>query len=146
MTRSATHPHFSAPSTELVGPGLRFVVRRRAPGVLAVEIHGDDRDQLGTQPFAALDAELSRHSPATLFFDTTETSGATTAVRQAWTTWLAQNRTRLTAVHILTSSKFVSTAVGVAKHFSRTGELIRIGDDRAAFERVLATAVAAAAR
>jgi hypothetical protein len=124
-------------ATELCAPDLRFVVQRRAPGVVVVEIHGADNDQLGAAPFAALDAELARHAPATLFFDTTESSGAITPVREAWTRWLAQNRARLAAVHILTSTKFVQTAIGVAKHFSRTGDLIRITDDRALFERLL---------
>ena len=128
-------------TVELTAPDLRFTVSRRAPGVLLVEIHGDDRDQLGALPFAELEAELARHAPSTIFFDTSHTSGARTGVREAWTAWFTRNQARLTAVHVLTSTKFVSTAIGVAKHLSRTGELIRIASDRSAFERALTTEI-----
>jgi hypothetical protein len=128
-------------TVELTAPGLRFVVSRRAPGVILVEIHGDDRDQLGALPFAELEAELARHAPSTLFFDTSQTSGARTEVREAWTAWFARNKSRLTAVHVLASSRFVSTAIGVAKHLSRTGELIRIADSKEAFDRALAAEI-----
>jgi hypothetical protein len=123
-------------AVELEAPDLRFVIARHAPGVVSVTIHGDDRDQLGAAPFAELEAELARHSPLTVLFDTVGTSGAATPVREAWTSWFAANRSRLRAVHVLTSTKFVTTAIDVARHFSRTGELIQITTDRAAFDRV----------
>lgn len=118
----------------LAAPSLDIVIARLAPGVVRVEIRGDDRDQLGAQPFAELDAELARHVPLTLFFDLEHTSGATTPVREAWTAWIARNQSRLRAVHVLTSTRFVTTTIDVARHFSRTGDLIRLGSDRAAFD------------
>ncbi len=123
-------------AVQLEAPDLRFVITRNAPGVVTVEIHGDDRDQLGAAPFVELEAELARHTPLTVFFDTERTSGAATPVRVAWTGWLASNRSRLRAVHVLTSTRFVTTAIDVARHFSRTGELIQITTDRAAFDQL----------
>jgi hypothetical protein len=124
-------------AVELEESGVRIVVARRRGGVVLVEIHGEDRDQLGAAPFVELDGELARHAPLALFFDVAGTSGATTPVREAWTAWLARHRASLREVHVLAPERFVRNAIDVARHFSRTGDLIRIDTDRVAFERAL---------
>ncbi|MFN7134822.1 MAG: hypothetical protein ACK4N5_22270 [Myxococcales bacterium] len=128
------------PIRELAVEGLRFSFQRPRPGVLLVRIEGDDRDQFGPAPFDVLDAELSRHWPLELFVDTREAQGASPRVRESWTEWFSRNRHRLKRVSILASTRYMNVTIGVAKLFSRTGELIQIYSDPALFEQALAVA------
>jgi hypothetical protein len=111
-----------------------FTYERLRPGALLVRIRGYDRGELGTACFDPLNAELSIASPLDLFVDTTRAEGASTAVSDAWTSWFQNNRQRIHEVHILVASRFVSLTVQVAKHFSRTGELIQVHSDPSHFE------------
>ncbi|MFP2926459.1 hypothetical protein ACLESO_14810 [Pyxidicoccus sp. 3LG] len=113
---------------------VSFVYHPLRSGALLVRIQGYDRGELGVAPFEPLHAELARHPRLDLLVDTRDTEGATAAVSNAWTAWFQENRARLGEVHILVASRFVALTVNVAKHFSRTGELIRIHSDPATFE------------
>ena len=48
-----------------------------------------------------------------------------------------EHQSELKKVTILVSDKLVGSAVAVSKHFSRTGELIRVLSDAAKFDEVL---------
>lgn len=127
-------------TTELAAGGVRFTFKRLRPGALLMTIHGDDRDELGAAPFKELESELARHTPLELLIDTSDSSGTVSSVREAWTEWLKNNRPRLKRVSILASTRYVNVTIGVAKLFSRTGDLIQIYSDRALFDQALAVA------
>lgn len=116
-----------------------MLLRLRA-GVHLARIAGNDRGALGDAPFRALDRALTRSVPDELFFDLRDAAGASSAVRDAWTSWFQANRRRLARVVILTSSRFIHLTVEIAKLFSRTGELIQIYSDQLRFEQAIAVA------
>ena len=128
-------------SLRLSTNSVSFTLTRLRPGAMLVRIQGFDRGELGDTIFEPLNTELNQHTPLDLLVDTRETEGASTAVSNAWTAWFQEQRPRLHEVHILVASKFVSLTVNVAKHFSRTGELIRVHSDPAAFEAAAARLV-----
>lgn len=127
-------------SVRLTGPSCGFLYRRLRPGLLLVNITGDDKGELGTAAIDEISAEIGRFGPLELFVDTAGASGVDTRVSELWTAWFRDNQPRLKRVSILATSRFVHLAVSIAKHFSRTGDLIRIYDDAAAFEQAIARA------
>lgn len=120
---------------------LSYTVTRLRPGAMLVSIQGFDRGETGNAIFELIDAELGQHGPLDLLVDTRASEGAVSGVSTAWTEWFQRQRPRLNEVHILVASRFVSLTVNVAKHFSRTGELIRIHSDAATFEAAAARLV-----
>lgn len=121
-------------SVRLRGSSVSFTFTRLRPGAMLVHIQGYDRGELGTAMFEPLHEAMKQSAPLDLLVDTRGTEGATTSVSNTWTAWFQENRQRLHEVHILVASKFVALTVNVSKHFSRTGELIRIHSDPATFE------------
>lgn len=122
----------------LRGTRCAFVYRRVRPGVLLVTITGDDEGELGMAPLHEIDAEIARHAPLSLYVDTRAARGAATRVSEDWTAWFTTNRKNLRSVGILATSKLVHLIVSIAKHLSRTGEMIRIYTEAAPFEAALA--------
>ena len=59
-----------------------------------------------------------------------------TPVREAWTAWFMRHQAQLQRVTVLVSDKLINSAVGVAKHFSRTGDLIRLVTEPARFDEL----------
>lgn len=125
-------------SISLQSPGCTFVYQRLRPGVLLVTITGDDKGEFGMAPLQELDAEIARGGPLALFVDTRAARGAATSVTEDWTAWFAANQKNLRSVTILATSKFVHLIVSIAKHLSRTGEMIRIYTEDAPFTEALA--------
>jgi hypothetical protein len=56
-------------SVRLVGKGCTFTYRRPRPGILLVEIDGDDSGQLGTATLDEIGLALARERPLELFVD-----------------------------------------------------------------------------
>jgi hypothetical protein len=126
--------HLPDGSLRLSASDVSFTYTRLRPGALLVRIQGYDRGELGDACFESLHTAMAERAPLDLLVDTRDTEGASTAVSSRWTAWFQENRSRLNEVHILVASKFVALTVNVAKHFSRTGELIRIHSDPATFQ------------
>jgi hypothetical protein len=111
-----------------------FHYRRLRPGVVHVTIVGDDKGEFGMAPLDELAAEIARFSKLDMFVDTRDTVGAATSVTEDWTAWFQANRAKLGSVHILATSKFVTLIVSIAKHLSRTGDMIHIHSTPDTFE------------
>lgn len=120
--------------------GCTMVFKRLRPGTMYLRIAGYDTGKLGDAPFDVVSAELARFGRLELFVDTRDTTGVVTTVREAWTAWFTQHQAELKKVTILVSDKLVGSAVAVSKHFSRTGELIRVLSDAAKFDELVAAA------
>lgn len=118
--------------------GCTFVYRRLRAGAVLVTITGDDKGEFGLAPLQELDAEIARGVPLSLYVDTRAARGAATSVSEDWTAWFANNQKGLRAVSILATSKLVHLIVSIAKHLSRTGEMIRIYTEEARFEEEVA--------
>jgi hypothetical protein len=118
----------------------RFTFRRPRSGVLLVVIEGYDDGIFGDAPFDHVLADIARFGTIELFVDTTQALGAVTPVREAWTTWFAAQKPRLRRVHLAGASKFMLSALHITKELSRTGDLIQVYSDHAAFTAALARA------
>jgi hypothetical protein len=105
--------------------------------VLLVTISGHDTGDFGSATLDEITQVLNRERPITLFVDTREAISVTPMVRNDWTRFFSSNRSNLTAVHVLTSSKAVHLSVAVAQHFSDTGNLIRLYSTPEVFEAKL---------
>ena len=105
---------------------------------MLVRIAGYDTGTFGDAPFEAIRGAIAESGPIELFCDLRVAEGAKTDVREAWTRCFHENRSMLRRVVILVESKFVQTAVEVAKLFSRTGDLITVSTDAGAFEQAVA--------
>ena len=123
-----------------------FRIRRLRPGVVLVGAGGHDRGQFELAPMDELREDLSRYAPIELFFDASDVFSVGTPATDAWTDFLAANRSALKSVSILVRSRFMHITIEVAKLFSRTGELIRIYLDPQAFEEAIARAAPSSSR
>ena len=121
--------------------GCTHTFTRLRPGVMLLRIAGYDRGELGPAAFEPIDAELSGRAPLALLVDVSGVEGATKPVSDAWTEWFRTRRSQLQEVHILVASRFLDFLVNVAKHFSRTGELIQVHSDASRFESAAARLV-----
>lgn len=117
-----------------------FAFARPKPGVLVVTIEGYDKGQFGTAPFDEIGSALRVAAPLELFVDARNAIGATVRVSQDWTSFLSQHKSDFHHVHVLASSKMVELTVAIARHLSRTGNLIQIYSDSAIFDTQLAAA------
>jgi hypothetical protein len=117
-----------------------FEFTRPKPGVLVVAVHGYDKGQFGTAPFDEIGSALRVAAPLELFVDARNAIGVTVRVSQDWTSFLSRHRSDFRHVHVLASSRMVELTVAIARHLSRTGNLIQIYSDAAIFEGQLAAA------
>ena len=117
-----------------------FIIHRLRPGVVLMRAGGLDRGELGWAPMDELREDLRRFAPVEIFIDGADVDAVTAAASDKWTDWLGTNRAAIKSCSILARSKFMHITVEVAKLFSRTGEMIRVYLDPAAFEEAIARA------
>ena len=111
-----------------------FLYRRPRPGVLHVTISGYDSGQFGTATLDEILTAIAREGKLELFVDAREASSAGVGVSEDWTRFFSTNRENLSKVHVLVGdSKVLQLTVAIARHLSRTGNLIQIYSDAAIF-------------
>ena len=93
--------------------------------------------QFGTAPLEEIDSFLRLLGPLQLFVDARNAQGATVRVSEDWTGFFARRKHDLSHVHVLVGSKMVELTVAIARHLSRTGNLIQIYSDPGIFEAQL---------
>jgi hypothetical protein len=99
-----------------------------------VTIAGVDKGQFGLSTLDEITAALNREGSLELFVDAREAVGAAVSVSDEWTRFFSVQRARLRHVHVLAGSKAVKLTVAIARHLSRTGDLIQIYSDSQIFE------------
>lgn len=115
-----------------------FMYWRPRPGVVYLRITGKDRGQFGSRPSDELRGDLARYAPVELFVDTTDPLvGAHVEVQEHWTEWFRENRSALKNVNMLVAGNYMHFTAEVVKHFSRTGELMRVYLDEVKFSEAL---------
>jgi hypothetical protein len=115
-----------------------FTFWRPRPGVVLLRIEGIDQGQFGSLPQDELRGDVVRYAPIELFVETG--GGVMTPsplVQEQWAEWFRDNRPALKAIHFLAGGKYLQFTAEVVKLFSRTGDLMRVYLDRAAFEEAL---------
>ena len=118
-----------------------FTYWRPRPGVVYLRIEGKDRGQFGRVPLDELRMDLRRYAPVELFVDTHDPLvSANVEVQDMWTEWFRDNRSALKTVSMLVQSNYMHFTAELAKHFSRTGELIRVYLDASKFDEALSRA------
>lgn len=132
----------TADEVRLSAPEAEFLFSRPSARVLLVRISGHDVGQFGSVALDEIAAAISRSRPIEVFVDARDATGVSPRVREEWTQFISANRTNLTAVHVLTSSRIVHLAIAVAQLFSRTGNLIRLYSTPAVFQAELQRAIA----
>jgi len=115
-----------------------FRFHRPRPGVLIATIRGSDSGQFGTAALDEIRAEIGRQRPLELFVDARDASGPTVKVSEEWTAFFDRSRSDLSRVYVLVGSKALNLTVEIARHLSRTGNLIQIYSDPDLFESRLA--------
>ncbi len=123
-----------------------FEFTRPKTGVLVVAITGYDKGQCGTAPLEEIDSVLRLVGSLQLFVDARSAVGATVRVSEDWTKFISRRKDELGRVHVLAGSKMVELTVAIARHLSRTGNLIQIYSDPGIFEAQLALACKQARR
>lgn len=103
-------------------------------------ISGTDIGEHGNEPFVELENDL-RAGPFELFVDARASRGVTIDVSGEWSRWLGSHKRSLSAVHMLTASRFVQLTANFVKNFAELGERMRIYTDPATFDAELATAL-----
>lgn len=111
-----------------------FRFHRLRPGVLLATIKGSDTGQFGTAALDEIRAEIGRQCPLELFVDARDASGPTVKVSEEWTAFFARSRSDLSRVYVLVGSKTLNLTIEIARHLSRTGNLIQIYSDSDLFE------------
>ena len=135
--RRATH---ADGSWSVAGRRCTFTFRRLRPGALLITIAGDDDGSLANAALDEIDAELDRYQALDLFVDASAVAGVAPEVRDAWTRFFTARRGRLRRVTVLAPAPLVHLAVSAAKVFSRTGDMMRVHQDAAAFRDDLGAA------
>ena len=113
-------------------------LRRAGTGVVVLVITGTDVGEHGAAPFEELENDV-RQGAVSLFVDAKQSRGVTIEVSAEWCRWLAQHRSALRSVHMLTGSPFVHITAKLVRNFGELGDLMRSYTDAAVFEEALAT-------
>lgn len=127
-------------SIRLTSGESAFEFARPKAGVLVVTITGYDKGQFGTAALDEIGSVLRVAAPVRLFVDARNAIGATVRVSQDWTSFFSRHERDLAHVHVLAGSKMVELTVAIARHLSRTGNLIQLYSDPDIFEAQLAAA------
>ena len=141
---SVTRDVLSDGSVRLRSGACSFDYERLQPGIVLMNIRGNDVGQFGPATVDEVSAEFARATqPLQLFVDTRGAIGPARQVMETWTEWFAANRARLERVVILVSpeSQLLHLTVSIARHLSRTGGLIRICGDVEEFQNAIRTVV-----
>lgn len=115
-----------------------YEIHRAKPGVLYMAIAGNETCQLGRAPLGEVAAEASQFPSLRLFIDMTRLNGIAPEVSDDWTAWFKATQQSIAKVHAFVESPLVQLTVAVSQLVSRTGNLIRVHTDRAAFDTALA--------
>lgn len=127
-------------SVKLSGGDCVFRFHRPRPGIVVVRISGDDVGQFGSATMDEVAKEFDQvKTPIELFIDATKAVGPVTKVMEAWATWFETHHRRLKHVDILIppEAKVLHLTVAIARHLSRTGDLISIHLDAENFHRAV---------
>ena len=128
-------------SVRLTSDQCTFLFEHPQPGVLLITIDGDDTGQFGNAALDEIAQEFSRfNAPVHVFVDARGAIGPSTGVMEKWTAWLAANKHKLTKLDVLVpeKSKLLHLTVSIAKHLSRTGDLIGIHSELEEFSALIA--------
>jgi hypothetical protein len=133
-------------AVRLRGAHATYLYTRFVPGALLVTHRGRVGGDPGRAEFDEIDAEMDRFgAPLAFCMDTTATEAVADGAVEAWAAWFASRRARLARVEFLARPGLFELLAASAKHFSRTGELIRVHTDAARFDAAIA-AIAPGAR
>jgi len=129
-------------SVRLRSESCTFIYTRLRPSVLLVSISGQDNGEFGSAPLLEIQQEFTRYrQPVELFVDATEVVSAAGQVSDEWAAWFLANQKWLKRVEILAPSRPIHLTISIAKHLSRTGQLIRIHSDPREFETTIGQSV-----
>jgi hypothetical protein len=140
MTQRLEHETLPDGSERMTVGDAAFEFARPRANVLVVTITGYDKGQFGTAPLDEIGSVLRVAAPVQLFVDARNAVGATVRVSQDWTSFFSRHQRELAHVHVLAGSKMVELTVAIARHLSRTGNLIQIYSDPGIFEAQIAAA------
>jgi hypothetical protein len=137
-------PRVSAvlPRRRWQGESGALSLSRPAAGLVVLALSGRDSGEFGDEPFEELAKDLES-GPIELFIDARGAKAAGVEVSGAWAIWLGKQRARLSRVHFLTGTRFITLSAELVRSFSGLGELMRLYTNPADFDVVLAETAAA---
>jgi hypothetical protein len=124
-------------TTRLESPACSFLIERRGAALVYVRIDGHDVGEFGDLPMRCIEVFLAEGVPAALFIDARHSRGATMNVSNDWSAWLARNRDRFAAIHMLAGSRYVHFTAEFVRRFSELEQLMRVHTSPGEFDAVL---------
>ena len=113
----------------------RFVYRWPRRQVIEVTISGVDDGQFGSSTLDELRWAIMRDRPLEIFIDAREALAPAISVSEDWTRFFSEHHNELKRVSVLVGSKVVELTIAIARHLSRTGQLIQIFSDPESFNQ-----------
>lgn len=121
-------------STVIRDERCKVSFRRLCAGAIEIRIEGKDCGQFGTALIDEVALALMRERSLELLVDAGEGKILSVGVTIAWARFLEMNRALLPRVTVLCGCKHTTLSMGLIRHLSNTGDLVRILSDRASYE------------
>jgi len=128
-------------STRLESPACNFLIERRGRRLVHVRIDGHDVGEFRELPMRCIEAFLPDEGLADLFVDARATRGATMAVSNDWSSWLARKRERFAAIHMLAGSRYVLFTAEFVRRFSELEHAMHVYSSAEEFDAALAASM-----
>jgi hypothetical protein len=127
-------------SIQYEGAHCKLAITKPSARVIVLRISGNDVGEFGEAPMQALSEWLDGMASVEIFIDARAVRGASIDVSGEWAKWLEKNRDRLSAVTMLTGSRFVQITAEFVRSFAKLEGIMRICTEPEVFERALGEA------
>ena len=133
----------SAAPRELRYEGIHctLTLQQPAPSVIVLRISGSDVGEFGDAPMQALDSWLRDAGSIQFFIDARDVRGASIEVSGDWAHWLGAHKDSLSAVTMLTGSRFIQMTAEFVRRFAALQGIMQICTEPAVFDFALNTAL-----
>jgi hypothetical protein len=133
----------SAAPRELRYEGIHctLTLQQPAPSVIVLRISGSDVGEFAEVPMQALDCWLQDAGRVQFFIDARDVRGASIEVSGEWARWLGAHKDSLTAVTMLTGSRFIQMTAEFVRRFAALQGIMQICTEPAVFDFALNSAL-----
>lgn len=116
-----------------------LTLRRERPGLVVLELAGNDVGELHDAPFQLLSKYLEADGSIELFIDARRVRTASIEVSNDWAVFLRNHRSQLIHISMLTATRFIQLTADFVRRFANL-EQMRIYTAPDAFDAALAEA------
>lgn len=117
-----------------------YIFTRFRQDALLMTVTGNDAGEFGTAVVDEVQRAFCPQRPLALYIDIKDAVGAAPNVTELWIGFLLKHAQHLSNIDVLVLSRVLELTVAVVKHFSRSGNLIRIHSDPQLFDALVGKA------